>query len=216
MERTIQFQKDASVLTANGQQFGTLERVVLNPENKVVTDIVVRTGTLFSKADKVVPIEYVVETTENQVVLSNEAGELESFPPLEERHLVSENADAAQQPADIPPVVYGSPGFGSMLVPAPGEQLVTQIEQNIPAGTVAMKEGAKVISADGKHVGNVERVLADPSVAQVTHLVISQGLFTKASKLIPINHVMTVGEDTVHLRVKRVSVQDVDTTPIAG
>jgi len=71
MERTIQFQKDASVLTANGQQFGTLERVVLNPENKVVTDIVVRTGTLFNKADKVVPVEYVVETTESQVVLSN-------------------------------------------------------------------------------------------------------------------------------------------------
>jgi len=216
MERTIQFQKGASVLTANGQQIGALERVVLNPENKVVTDIVVRTGTLFSKADKVVPIEYVVETTENQVVLSNEAGELESFPPLEERHLVSENADAAQQPADIPPVVYGSPGFGPMLVPAPGEQIVTQIEQNIPVGTVAMKEGAKVISADGKHVGNVERVLADPSVDQVTHLVISQGLFTKANKLIPISYVMTVGEDTVHLRVKKVSVEDVDTTPFAG
>jgi len=179
-------------------------------------DIVVRTGTLFSKADKVVPIEYVVETTENQVVLSNEAGELESFPPLEERHLVSENADAAQQPADIPPVVYGSPGFGPMLVPAPGEQIVTQIEQNIPVGTVAMKEGAKVISADGKHVGNVERVLADPSVDQVTHLVISQGLFTKANKLIPISYVMTIGEDTVHLRVKKVSVEDVDTTPFAG
>jgi uncharacterized protein YrrD len=216
MERTIQFQKGASVLTANGQQIGALERVVLNPENKVVTDIVVRTGTLFSKADKVVPIEYVVETTENQVVLSNEAGELESFPPLEERHLVSENTNAAQQPADIPPVVYGSPGFGPMLVPAPGEQIVTQIEQNIPVGTVAMKEGAKVISADGKHVGNVERVLADPSVDQVTHLVISQGLFTKANKLIPISYVMTVGEDTVHLRVKKVSVEDVDTTPFAG
>jgi uncharacterized protein YrrD len=73
-----------------------------------------------------------------------------------------------------------------------------------------------VISADGKHVGNVERVLADPSVDQVTHLVISQGLFTKANKLIPISYVMTVGEDTVHLRVKKVSVEDVDTTPFAG
>jgi len=216
MERTIQFQKDASVLAANGQQVGTLERVVLNPENKVVTDIVVRTGTLFNKADKVVPVEYIVETTEDQIVVSNEAGELESFPPLEERHLVSQNVDETQKPDEIPPVVYGSPGFGSMLVPAPGEKMVTQIEQNIPVGTVAMKEGAKVISADGKHVGNVERVLADPAVDQVTHLVISQGLFTKANKLIPIKHVMTVGEDAVHLRVKRVSIQDVDTTPIAG
>lgn len=216
MERTSQFQKDASVLASNGQQIGSLERVVLNPETKVVTDIVVRMGTLFNKEAKVVPVEFVVETTENQIVLSDEAGGLESFPPFEERHLVGENGDAAQDPADIPPVVYGSPGFGPLVVPAPGEQLVTQIEQNIPEGTVAMKEGAKVISADGKHVGNVERVLADSSVDQVTHLVISQGLFTKESKLIPIKWVMTVGEDTVHLRVNKVSVEDVDTIPIAG
>jgi uncharacterized protein YrrD len=216
MERTIQFQKDASVLAANGQQIGSLERVVLNPETKVVTDIVVRTGTLFNREAKVVPVELVVETTENQIALSDQAGELESFPPFEERHLVSEDGDTAQKPTEVPPVVYGSPGFGPMVVPAPGEQLVTQIEQNIPEGTVAMKEGAKVISADGKHVGNVERVLADSSVDQVTHLVISQGLFTKETKLIPINWVMTLGEDKVHLRVKKASVAEVDITPIAG
>jgi len=217
MEKTMLFQKNASVLAANGKQVGSLERVVLNPETKVVTDIVVRTGTLFNKEAKVVPVGLVVETKENQIVLRDDAGELQTYPPFEERHLVNVDGDMEQKPANAPPIIYGYPGaVVPVIVPTSEEQLVTRIEQNIPVGTVAMKEGAKVISADGKHVGNVERVLADSSVDHVTHLVISQGLFMKESRLIPIKWVMTLGEDTVHLRVKRVSVEDVDTIPIAG
>ena len=139
MEKTILFQKNASVLAADGQQVGSLERVVLNPETKLVTDIVVRTGMLFNKEAKVVPVEYIVQTTEDQILLSGEAGKLKSFPPFEERHIVEETGEM-DQPAknNVAPVVYGNPGFGPMVTPAPGEQFVTRIEQNIPEGMVAM------------------------------------------------------------------------------
>ena len=209
MEKIMLFQKNADVIDANGQQVGSLERVVLNPETKLVTDVVVRTGTLFNKEDKVVPVEYVVETGENQIVLSREAGELKSFPPFEERHLVDADGDTDQKSTgDVPQVIYGSPGFGPMMIPAPGQELITQIEQNIPNGTVAVKEGAKVITADGKHVGNLERVLADASVDQVTNLEISKGLFTKERRLIPMKWVMSMGEDEVRLRVNEESIDD--------
>src|SRR5258706_14537556 len=115
MEKIMLFQKNADVIDANGQQVGSLERVVLNPESKLVTDIVVRTGTLFNKVDRVIPVELIVETTENQIALSREAGEIKSFPPFEERYLVDEDVDTAQKPADVPPVVYGNPGFGPMV-----------------------------------------------------------------------------------------------------
>ena len=216
MEQKILFQKHANVIAANGEQIGSLERVVLNPETKVVTDIVIRTGSLFNKEVRVVPVEFVAETTEDQVVLSEKAGAPESFPPFEERHLIEASAELDQPVKNVAPVVYGNPGFGPMVVPAPGEKFVTQIEQNIPDGTVALKEGAKVITADGKYVGNVERVLADSSVDQITDLVISTGLFNKEMRLIPIKWVMTLGEDTVRLRVKKVSIEDKDTTPVAG
>jgi len=214
MEKTILFQKNASVLAANGKQVGYLERVVLNPETKVVTDIVIRTGTLFNKGAKVVPVELVVETTENQILLRDDAGELEAYPPFEERHLVDVDGDTEQKPANTP-VIYGYPGSpGTVMVPTSEEQFATRIEQNIPAGTVAMKEGAKVISADGKTVGQVERVLADPSVDQITHLVVSTGMFTKEKKLIPMKWVMSVGEEDVHLRVNKESIEELTDTSI--
>jgi len=216
MEQKILFQKNANVITAHGGQVGSLERVVLNPETNVVTDIVIRTGTLFNKESRVVPVELVDETTEDQIVLSNKAGELESFPPFEERHLIDPNSDMDQPSRDVAPVIIGNPGFGPMVVPSPGDQFVTKIEQNIPDGTVALKEGARVITADGKHIGNVERVLADSSVDEITHLMISMGMFAKEKRLVPVKWVLLMDEDKVHLRVNRDSIEELADASVAG
>src|SRR5512134_3138381 len=78
----IQLQKDATVLAADGKQLGSLDRVVLNPSNNVLTNVVVRTGNLIKHEEKVVPIELVAETADYQILLSEEAGNLEAFPPL--------------------------------------------------------------------------------------------------------------------------------------
>ena len=95
-----------------------------------------------------------------------------------------------------------------MVAPGPGEEFVTRIEQNIPEGMVAMKEGAKVITADGKNLGKVERVLADSSVDEITHLLISTGMFTKEKRLIPMQWVESVSEDEVHLRLNKDSIEE--------
>jgi uncharacterized protein YrrD len=97
----------------------------------------------------------------------------------------------------------------------PSQPLVTQAEQNIPEGTVAMKEGAKVITVEGKHVGNVERVIVDPSDEQVTHLVVFKRKPHKEAKLIPMQLVMTLEEDKIHLRVNQESVDELDNAPLA-
>jgi hypothetical protein len=79
-----------------------------------------------------------------------------------------------------------------------------------------LKEGAKVITVDGKHVGNVERVLAEVPADRATHLLVSMGIFTKESKLIPINWVEMMSESEVHLRVRKESLEEIAATPAAG
>jgi len=206
----MQFQKNATVLSANGQEVGSLDRVVLSPESKLVTHIVVRKGALLNRVDKVVPIDLIAETTEDRIILRDEAGDLESFPPFEEERVVDKKAGLDQPPLfeSSSPELIGYPEPNIPVVPTPGEQYVTQVEQNIPEGTVALKEGAKVITAERQHVGNVERVLADPSADQVTHLLISNGMFPKQTKLIPMEWVARMEEDVVHLRVEKHSVEE--------
>ncbi|MBI3739866.1 MAG: DUF2171 domain-containing protein [Chloroflexi bacterium] len=179
-----------------------------------MTHIVVRRGGLFAKEEKVVPIDMVARTTADEIDLRGEAGDLQSAPPFEEKHVVSteENTDKPTPPA--PPVMCGSPVLGMSLQPAPGEQFVTQVEQNIPKGTVALKEGAKVTTAEGKHAGQVERVLADAPTDRATHLLVSTGLLTKESKLVPINWVEMIDEDEVHLRVEKETLDELADTSV--
>jgi uncharacterized protein YrrD len=218
MENKIQLQKHAHVLASNAHEVGFLERVVLNPESNVVTHIVVRMGPLLNKEERIVPIELVTDTTEDLVLLDADASTVESMPLFEEKQLVGEEQNVATAASSDP---QGAAPFGELPVVVPpvldaDETYPTETVQNIPEGTVAMKEGAKVIAADGEHLGHVERIVADSSVDQVTHLLISRGIFGKDVKIIPIKWVMKIGEDNVYLRVNKDSVEGLDGIPIAA
>jgi hypothetical protein len=142
---------------------------------------------------------------------------LKSLPPFEERHLVDTEGDIERPHSSTSPdpLIYGVSG-GVSITPSSGEKFNTLIEQNIPQGTVALKEGATVITAEGKHVGRVERVLTEVPADLATHLLISRGLFTKETKLIPINWVKMIYESEVHLRVKKDLIEELTNMPVAG
>jgi hypothetical protein len=93
------------------------------------------------------------------------------------------------------------------LGPTDGEKLAGQIQPNV-MDEAARKEHIKVISSDGMHVGNVERVFADKAFDQITHLLISKELPTRERKLIPVKWVQTMGDAAVHLRVTKDLVEE--------
>jgi hypothetical protein len=66
---------------------------------------------------------------------------------------------------------------------------------------VPLKEGADVVTADNEHVGDVERVFADPENERATHFVIAEGLIFKDKKLIPTAWIEAMDEETVYLSV---------------
>jgi uncharacterized protein YrrD len=211
MDAKTQFHRNATILSAEGKTVGSMERMVINPETHVLTDIIVRTGDKPNQEDKVVPVELVDETADGHIVLREEAGALEGCPPFEERRPAPAESEALSEEEESPMVGY--PIFSSPITSLTGESS-TRIERNIPEGTVAMKEGAKVVSAEGKQIGHVERILVDPTVDQITHLLVASGLLLKQAKLIPIAWVMSLGEDKIHLRVRKELVESLDSIPI--
>ena len=213
MEINLQFKQNTGVFTATGEAAGHIDRVVVEPETKVVTHIVVQKGFLF-KEDKVVPIDLVAEATEDQITLSATAGDLHTLPPFEERHYLTSEAESRKGSPSPVPSISGIPPMGAGVEdPLVGPRLIPQVEHNIPEGTVALKEGAKVITAEGKQVGYVERVFADAAAHRATHLVISQGLLAPKRRLIPITWANIVGEDEVHLAIKENTLDWLRTYP---
>ena len=202
----MQFKKGAEVFSGQGEEIGTLNRVVIDPRTREVSNLVVGKGILF-RTDKVIPITLVDLEIEDRIVLKKTNQDiLEDFPDFETAHYVplaeSDNPyyEAVEASFWYPPV---HPGLAmGNYVGQPMPEFVLKTDQDIPEGTVALEEGAKVISRDGKHVGNVEQVITESQENRVSHFVISEGFLLKERKLVPAVWVTKVTEDEIHLSVE--------------
>jgi uncharacterized protein YrrD len=189
------FKEDAKVVMADGTSVGSVDRVVLDPRTKAVTHLVVRKGLIFNH-DKVIPVNLINTATEELVTLSAEAGDLQALPAFEVTHYVTltpEDISIDYTTSVAQPLFWYPPAVWSAYT--------VQTTRNIPLNTIALREGARVISKDDKYMGDVEQVFANPNSAEATHFVISKGLLLKERKLIPTAWVTGFSEDEVRLAV---------------
>lgn len=203
----MQYKIGVDVYSTEGRKIGMVDRVVIEPDTKEVTHLVVKKGVFFSQ-DKVIPTSSVASTTQTHVFLNEEAANLDQFPEYEVTQYVP--AEEYQPPTidstDISPgALYAYPSVDSWLVNRrsgyANPRYVLRSQTNIPEDAVALDHGAKVYSNDGKYIGNVERIFTHPKDEIATHLLISEGLFLKEKKLIPTQWIKETYEDEVHLKV---------------
>ncbi len=204
----MQLQENAEVLNAEGKKIGHIERIVIDPKSREVTHIVTKKGHLFPK-EKVIPLDRIQESAEDRVVLKRGAGDPEQWPDFEKKsHIPADQigSPSAHQTNFVKPVMWyhpwvGLPWWGTDMYPAPRPPYYVAVEKNIPEGTVAIQEGADVISRDGKKMGDVEKLYTESEKQRVTHLLISKGHFSQEHKLIPTYWVDRVEEDEVLLNI---------------
>jgi sporulation protein YlmC with PRC-barrel domain len=207
----MELKEGMNVFTPGGEQVGTVNRFVLDPATNEVTHIVIQKGWLLPE-DKVVPFEMVSSATGESVVLSEDVGDFEKLPPFEETQFVRATDDLPSDPEVTPdpsyqytPAYYWYPAQSNIGFPgiALGHYVWPsgETKRNIPADTVPLKEGTNIVSSDGKHVGDVERLFLEEDSNKVTHFVISQGVLFKDRKLVPAHWVKSVEEDGVNLVV---------------
>jgi sporulation protein YlmC with PRC-barrel domain len=225
----------ADVYAANGEKVGELERIVVDPKSREVTHIILEKGT-FTKTEKVVPIGLVTGAGRERVTLGQAPDALDGLPDFEdERYVVARDRDwaagavapAAAMPGTAgtvtgpgltplvhwyPPAYMGDPGHPPAVLgvntPA-GAAEELEVNRNIPAETVPLKEGAKVVALDGETLGEVERLFTDPETNKVTHVILARGLLLKSRKAIPMEWVADVSEASVRLAVSQELVNSV-------
>ena len=218
----LELREGAAVFTPGDEQVGKVSGFVLDPDTNEVTHLIVQKGWLLPE-DKVVPFDMVRTATEEKVVLNENVEDFNELPPFEEAHYVqppeanvagSDTTAYRDRAAQTDPDqrVYPLPGFAPAYYWYPPHGYLgnpvgyygwppVATTRNIPAETIPLKEGVDVISSDGKHVGDVERLFVEPNSTRATHFVISQGLLFKDRKLVPAHWVKSVSEDNVHLAV---------------
>ena len=207
----MELKEGTSVFTPGGEEVGKVNRFVLDPATNEVTHIVIQKGWLLPE-DRVVPFEMVNSASEDRVVLSEEVGEFDKLPPFEETHFFRAPDEDAGDPSLTGDPVYhyapayywyparANPGFQGPGL-APYVLPVGEPQRNIPEDTVPIREGTNVVSVNGDHVGDVERLFLEGDSNKVSHFVISQGILFKDRKLVPAHWVKSVDEHAVSLAV---------------
>ena len=200
----MRFAKGADVFTAEGEKIGTLSRVVIDAKTRDVTDLVVERG-LLAGDEKVIPVGLVDLENEDRIMLRETNQGVDDFTSYETTQYVAlDRMDAPYENIQTsfwyPPTNLQLPTGGVMPGPLPDH--ATRKETSLPEGRVAIAEGARVVSADDKHIGNVEQVIADSTTSTMTHFVVGKGFLLKQHKLVPALWISDVSEDKVYLSVE--------------
>src|SRR5205085_12489883 len=148
----MQIVTGANIYTATNEKLGHVDRVVVDPQTKKVTHLVVRKGFLL-KTDKVLPIDWVAAANGDQISLTPEATGLDDLPNFEEKHYVrSDDAVAVAGMGEVSSAAHGAPAAPTLIwyppalgvYPGPGiagvpvvpkVRYVKTIEENIPDNT---------------------------------------------------------------------------------
>jgi uncharacterized protein YrrD len=200
----MNFVKGAEVFTAAGEKIGTISRIVIDAKTRDVTDLVVERGALF-KEEKVIPVGLVDLENKDRIMLRETNQNVDDFLDYETTHYVPlEQAGVPYENIDTyywyPPTNFQTPTGG--ILPGIRPDYVPETETSIPEGRVAISERAQVISADDKHIGNVEQVVANSETNNVTHFVVGKGFLLQEHKLVPSQWVTSVDESKVYLSVE--------------
>lgn len=202
----MRYVKGAEVYTATGEKVGTISRVVIDAKTRDVTDLVVERGVL-TKDEKVVPIGLVDVEDEDRIVLRETNQSVDDFLDYETTHYVPvERAGAPYE--NVEATYWYPPANFQMQLPRAGliseavPDQVLQKETSIPEGRIAISEGAQVVSADDKHVGNVEQVITNADSNTVTHFVVGKGFLLKEHKMVPAFWVTGADDEKVRLSVE--------------
>lgn len=200
----MKVQLGADVITHDGEKIGAVKQAVIDPADQEITHLIVEKGFLFTEA-KVLPLSLVLQADEEQVKLIETDIDPEDLPDYQEESYFPVEATMAYDPelALSRSFLAAKP----RIVPKQEENIriikKTDGDKNLPGDKELLKIGARVTTLEDKKVGKIQELVVEGQTNQVTHLVISQGLFKKKQALIPQSWVKEISPQEVTLKVDK-------------
>jgi uncharacterized protein YrrD len=210
---------------------GQSTRVVLNPVTQQLTHLVVEIER-FPRAERMVPLDKLVETTATMIRLSCTKEELKAMPDFFEHHYVRVEK-LPDYLADGAGAGLMSLGFGGssaldhsygpgmlMALPyaVPARHYESEVKdvkgESIPPDELAVHRGASVEASDGQ-VGHVDDFLVDQESGHITHLVLREGhLWGQKDVTIPVAQIAREEENAVYLKLDKQAIGALPAIPV--
>jgi uncharacterized protein YrrD len=171
---------------------GKLIGLVIEPESRQVTSLIVDQGFLVTQAH-VLPFALVQRALEDKVYLSINRSEFDQYP----KYRVTEHerpVTGLEQSSGEVATPYGLYGTSAPTVPTVKEK----IREGIPYGQIVIEREMPMKTIEGK-IGKVVRVMVDRERQEITHLVVQRGLIFHEQLVLPSSMVESIHEDGILL-----------------
>jgi uncharacterized protein YrrD len=174
---------------------GKLIKVVVDPADLRVTDLIVESGFVLRHA-RVFPILKVEFADEKNIYLSVNSIDLGNYPEYREKEFERPAAGWEHPEYEIDYVLF--PGHPMTYSPAP--LVKEKLHQGISTDLEVVKQGTP-ISNTGGLIGKLDQVIADPYTNEITFLVMLRGTVFPGRVNIPAYLVESVGEDGIYIDI---------------
>lgn len=197
---------------------GELDDLVLNPELRRVTHLVVRLQG--STRARLVPIELADKSRppDHAISLRCTTVDAKGFPVAHEvaslqlGQFPADEADSDLGAREIYPTPSYDAGAFVDYQPDPPPDVMMMYDR-VPKGEVEIRRASTVSTRDGHPVGHVDALLVDD--AQITYLVLRRRHFWRQMEVtVPIDAVERVGTDNVVVRLSKKQLKKLPAVPV--
>jgi sporulation protein YlmC with PRC-barrel domain len=210
------------VCARDGEPVGELGDVVVDPEQKRVTHLVVKRPHANLEA-RLVPIDLVRPGDDDGAAISlrctsAEVAELQNVEDFTYLRLGEPLVDDPDWDLGVTTVLtapsFDSTGFAEST--GAYEQDVGIAYDRVPKGEVEIRRSSTVLAANGHYVGEVEELVVDDD-ERITHFVLQKGHFWwRRAVTVPVDAVAKVESDTVTLALSANEVGRLPSRAVGG
>lgn len=203
------------VLTSDGEDAGTVHKVILDPNGGEVTTVVLRRGALITH-DVEVPLARLGLTDDGNLRLDVTAVDLDDLPPFEEASYRTVPVGTVLPP-EYPyeyalwPIAAAPIAMGNETFPGENREVRAEIANAMLAADLnnaVVGKGSGVYGSDGEKVGEVERLTFNEAGALV-ELIVHQGLLFPKEFALPGSLVGSADDGKLYLTVDRSRVDEI-------
>ena len=186
---------------------GHTQAVILDPDSEVVTHVVVKERKI-PHTQRLVPIDTIDASLENNIQLNCDQAKFESMPPFVDVEYVQASIPYFTQACDYD-LTYPRP------IIIPERKMVSLKHYHLPGNELAVRQGIPVYSAEGYVVGKVDEFLVDRGSGNITHLILREGhLWGQKDVVIPAEEIDKVKETKLRLKLKKNEIGDLPSIPV--
>jgi uncharacterized protein YrrD len=199
----------AAVVTADGHEIGTIDKLILDPDGGDLHAMAVRKG-LFHR-DIEIPIDDIVGQEAGRIQIRLNQDQLDDLPRFQEASYTTPPPERSAEYLSgygYPPSVllWPSRWSGPVAGEPYGHEAVGEVGDEVAAmhraqdlSNAIVKEGSDVRSRDGEKVGEVHQITIDATTGRPISLVVRKGFLFTEDVEVPAGLISSMDDDRVYL-----------------